>query len=113
MGHSNQHSALNNPQGFTLVEVMISITILMFISFATYKMVDTNIDTKDRVVKEDRQTVQSLTAIGRLDSDISQIYNPLFSSSKMALQRQMDLMSTLTVQQTPMALLMESPQLVH
>lgn len=46
-------------------------------------MVDTNVDTKERVVKEDRQTIQSLTAIGRLDSDFSQIYNPLFSSSKM------------------------------
>lgn len=83
MEHSSQHPTLKNPQGFTLVEVMISITILLFISFATYKMVDTNTDTKDRVVKEDRKTVQSLTAIGRLDSDISQIYNPLFSSSKM------------------------------
>jgi len=82
--HSNQHPRLKNPQGFTLVEVMISITILMFISFATYKMVDSNTDTKDRVVKEDRQTVQSLTAIGRLDSDISQMYNPLYSSAKMA-----------------------------
>lgn len=83
MEHSSQHPTLKNPQGFTLVEVMISITILLFISFATYKMVDTNTDTKDRVVKEDRKTVQSLTAIGRLDSDISQMYNPLFSSSKM------------------------------
>lgn len=61
---------------------MIAITILSFISFATYKMVDTNTETKDRVIQEDRQTVQSLTAIGRLDSDISQIYNPLYSFSK-------------------------------
>lgn len=83
MEHSNLHPTLKNTQGFTLVEVMISITILLFISFATYKMVDTNTDTKDRVVKEDRQTVQSLTAIGRLDSDISQMYNPLYSSAKM------------------------------
>lgn len=63
---------------------MIAITILSFISYATFRMVNTNTDTKDRVVKEDRQTVQSLTAIGRLDSDITQIYNPLYSSSKMA-----------------------------
>lgn len=83
MEHFNQHPTFKKPQGFTLVEVMISITILLFISFATYKMVDSNTDTKDRVVKEDRKTVQSLTAIGRLDSDISQMYNPLFSSSKM------------------------------
>lgn len=63
---------------------MIAIIILSFISFTTYKMVDSNTDTRDRVVKEDRQTVQSLTAIGRLDSDISQMYNPLYSTSKLA-----------------------------
>ena len=45
-------------------------------------MVDTNVDTKERVVKEDRQTIQSLVAIGRIDSDLSQIYNPLFSHGK-------------------------------
>ncbi len=45
-------------------------------------MIDTNTETKDRVVKEDRQTVQILTAIGRFDADFSQIYNPLFAFSK-------------------------------
>ena len=82
MEHSSNYSLIKTSSGFTLVEVMISITILMFISFATYKMVDTNVDTKERVVKEDRQTIQSLVAIGRIDSDLSQIYNPLFSHGK-------------------------------
>lgn len=82
MEHSNHHPKFLNTEGFTLIEVMISITILSFISYATFRMVNTNTDTKDRVVKEDRQTVQSLTAIGRLDSDITQLYNPLFSSPK-------------------------------
>lgn len=84
MEHSNQHPKLLNQSGFTLVEVMIAIIILSFISFTTYKMVDSNTDTRDRVVKEDRQTVQSLTAIGRIDSDISQMYNPLYATSKLA-----------------------------
>lgn len=83
MEHSNLHPKFSNQEGFTLIEVMISITILSFISYATFRMVNTNTDTKDRIVKEDRQTVQSLTAIGRLDSDISQIYNPLFASPKL------------------------------
>jgi prepilin-type N-terminal cleavage/methylation domain-containing protein len=69
--------------GFTLIEVLIAITILSFISFSTYKMVDTNTETKDRVVKEDRQTLQSLTAVGRLDSDISQMVNPLYSFARL------------------------------
>lgn len=83
MDHSKTPSPLVSQGGFTLVEVMIAITILSFISFATYKMVDTNTETKDKVVEEDRQTVQSLTAVGRIDSDISQIYNPLFAFSKL------------------------------
>ena len=47
-------------------------------------MVDTNTDTKDRVLKEDQITIQGLAALGRIDSDFSQIYNPLFSYPKLA-----------------------------
>lgn len=83
MEHSKQHPSQISKAGFTLIEVMISITILSFISYATFKMVNTNTDTKDRVIQEDRQTVQSLTAIGRIDSDITQLYNPLYSNSKL------------------------------
>lgn len=82
MEPSNLKRPLSNQRGFTLIEVLIAITVLSFISFATYKMIDTNSETKDRVIKEDRQTVQILTAIGRFDADFSQIYNPLFAYSK-------------------------------
>ncbi len=47
-------------------------------------MVDTNTDTKERVLKEDQVTIQGLAALGRIDSDFSQIYNPLYSYSKLA-----------------------------
>ena len=83
MEPSKNHPNIINA-GFTLVEVLIAITILSFISFSTYKMVDSNTDTKERVVKEDQVTIQGLTAIGRLDSDFSQIYNPLYFNSKLA-----------------------------
>lgn len=76
-------SKLTNEAGFTLIEVLIAITVLAFISFSTYQMVNSNTDTKERVVKEDRQVVQTLTAVGRLDSDISQMVNPLYSYSKL------------------------------
>jgi len=77
-------STFKNNNGFTLFEVMVAITILAFISFSTYRMIDSNTDTKDRVTKEDSATVQTLTAIGRLDSDFTQMVNPLFSRSKLA-----------------------------
>jgi prepilin-type N-terminal cleavage/methylation domain-containing protein len=82
--HSNSKlHLLKNQAGFTLIEVLIAITILSFITFATYQMIDSNTTAKDRVVREDKMTVQGLTAIGRLDADISQIVNPLFSYGKM------------------------------
>ena len=82
---SKLHRLLKHQEGFTLIEVLIAITILSFITFTTYQMIDSNTSAKDRVVREDRMTLQSLTAISRLDSDISQMVNPLFSFSKMVI----------------------------
>jgi prepilin-type N-terminal cleavage/methylation domain-containing protein len=73
---------LKNSSGFTLIEVLIAIVLLAFISLYTFKMVDTNLDTKDQVLKEDRLLLQTLTAISRIDSDFNQIYSPLYSTSK-------------------------------
>jgi prepilin-type N-terminal cleavage/methylation domain-containing protein len=79
---SNKEIHLLNNQGFTLIEVIIAITVLSFISFSTYQMIDNSSNAKENVTKEDQQIIQTLTVVGRIDSDISQIYNPLFSSSK-------------------------------
>lgn len=62
---------------------MIAILILAFITFSTYQLVNTNTETKTKVVKEDREIIQTLAALGRIDSDFSQLYTPLFSNSKM------------------------------
>ena len=74
----------NNHAGFTLIEVLIAIVLLAFVSLYTFKMVSTSTDTKEAVVKEDQTIVQTLTAVARLDSDFSQIYTPLTSSSKIS-----------------------------
>ncbi|MDO9183237.1 MAG: prepilin-type N-terminal cleavage/methylation domain-containing protein [Bacteriovorax sp.] len=73
---------IRKQSGFTLIEVLIAITLLAFISLYTYKMIDTNLDTKEKVLKEDQLLIQTLTAIGRIDSDVSQIYSPLYSYSR-------------------------------
>ena len=75
-----------NHLGFTLIEVLIAIVLLAFVSLYTFKMVSTSTDTKETVVKEDQTIVQTLTAVARLDSDYSQIYSPLSSSSKLTPQ---------------------------
>lgn len=76
------HFNMKNNSGFTLIEVLIAIMLLAFISLYTYKMIDNGTDTKDRVLKEDKLLIQTLTAISRIDSDLNQIYSPLFSYSK-------------------------------
>lgn len=73
---------LNTSEGFTLIEVLVAIAILSFISLATYQMIDTNTNTKEMVIREDEEIVSTLAAIARIDSDFSQIYTPLFYESK-------------------------------
>jgi prepilin-type N-terminal cleavage/methylation domain-containing protein len=73
---------LKNSSGFTLIEVLIAILLLAFISLYTYKMIDTNTDTKERVTKEDRLLIQTVTAISRIDTDLTQLYSPLYSNAK-------------------------------
>ena len=73
---------LKNNAGFTLIEVLIAIILLAFISLYTFKMVDNSTDTKDRVLKEDQVLLQGLTAISRIDIDISQLYSPLYYEQK-------------------------------
>lgn len=68
--------------GFTLIEVLIAIVLLAFVSLYTFKMISTSTDTKENVLKEDQTIIQTLTAVARLDSDFSQLYSPLFFSSK-------------------------------
>jgi prepilin-type N-terminal cleavage/methylation domain-containing protein len=68
--------------GFTLVEVLIAILLLGFISLETYKLVDNSTDAKERILKEDQLLMQTLTAMNRIDNDISQIYSPLYAFGK-------------------------------
>ncbi len=76
------NNILNNKAGFTLIEVLIAIILLAFVSLYTFKMIDNSTDTKDRVLKEDQVLLQGLTAVSRLDIDISQLYSPLYSDQK-------------------------------
>lgn len=83
MEHFNKNTLRNNA-GFTLVEVLIAITILTFISLSTFVMVDSNLSTREEVTKEDGLILQAVTATNRIDSDFSQFYTPLFYSVKNA-----------------------------
>jgi prepilin-type N-terminal cleavage/methylation domain-containing protein len=69
--------------GFTLVEILIAITILSFVMLSIITITDSSITTKDRVIAEDEQYMQVETALSRMDWDISQAYSPLYFSHEM------------------------------
>lgn len=69
-----------NQAGFTLFEVMIAITILSFIMVSVITITETSQNTADRVIREDRESLQIETAMSRFEWDFSQIYSPLYFS---------------------------------
>ncbi len=73
----------SNELGFTLIEVLIAILILSFISLYASKMIDENITTKEKVTSEDKDLMQTLTALNRIEADFNEFYSPLFTSSIM------------------------------
>lgn len=85
-----QHSPIHSNKGFTLIEVLIAILILSFISLGAYKMIDESTDTKDRVTTEDRNLMSTLTAMNRIEADFNEIYSPLYSFPKQTVQTNND-----------------------
>ncbi len=79
---SNQRkSPIQNQKGFSLLEIIIALTIMGFLSISLFTITSDNIDTKEMVVSEDREFLQVYTAMYRLDKDFSEIYSPLYYSS--------------------------------
>lgn len=74
-------SPLKNESGFTLIEVLVSLALLGFMMIGIYTVTDNSINTKDRVIKEDREFLQLYTFTHRLSQDVSQLYSPLYFSS--------------------------------
>lgn len=74
----------SQPQaGFTLLEVLIAITLLSFVMLSVVSITDDSIRTKERVTSEDAEYLQVETAMNRVDWDISQAYSPLYFSHEM------------------------------
>lgn len=70
----------NNQNGFTLLEVLIAITVLSFIMIGVIAMTSSTQNTADRVISEDRENLQIETAMARFEWDFSHIYSPMFFS---------------------------------
>jgi prepilin-type N-terminal cleavage/methylation domain-containing protein len=72
-----------NQKGFSLLEVLIAITLLSFVMLAILSVTENSTVTKERVSKEDRESLQIETAMAKLKWDFIHIYTPLFSNVRM------------------------------
>lgn len=79
---STLHLLHHAQSGFTLVEVLIAIVLMSFVAFTTLQITDSSINTKENVTKEDREIVQVVTLMNRLDADFSESYSPLYFEAK-------------------------------
>lgn len=70
----------SDQKGFTLIEVLISITILAIMMVYIFNILDSSTSMKETIVDEDREYLQVLTALERMDRDFSHIYSPLYFS---------------------------------
>lgn len=76
-----------NNAGFTLLEILIAITLLAFITIGVISITDNAIGTKDRTIELNKNNLAVESALSRFDWDFSQIYSPLYFSTVMNLSQ--------------------------
>ena len=67
--------------GFTLIEVIVAMTIMSFMMLGMFSITDNSMNQKESIQVEDRDFLQVYTALNRLQSDFNQVYSPLYYSS--------------------------------
>ncbi|EQC46058.1 type II secretion system protein J [Bacteriovorax sp. Seq25_V] len=72
---------INNQAGFTLLEVLIAITILSLLMVSIYSVIENSTTTKDKIIAEDRDKMQLEMALARIETDLVYIYSPLYYES--------------------------------
>ncbi|WP_417334849.1 PulJ/GspJ family protein [Halobacteriovorax marinus] len=78
----NSNHIYKDQSGFTLIEVLIAITILSILMATMYTIVNNSTESKDKIIAEDRDALQLVTALDRMEQDFSQLYSPLYYSAK-------------------------------
>jgi hypothetical protein len=74
---------MKNQSGFTLFEILVAIFVLTFLMVSVISITNDSTNTKEQVVKEDKEFLQIETAMARLEWDISHLYSPLYFSKPM------------------------------
>ena len=78
-------TSVSNDRGFTLIEILIAITILAFMTMGVVSITQNAADTMDRTTVLNKNNLQIETALSRFEWDFSQIYSPLYFSSVLKL----------------------------
>ncbi len=73
-------------QGFTLLEILIAIVLLAFITLGIVDITENAAQTKERTTEANANNLQIETAMSRFEWDFSQIYSPLYFSTAMNFQ---------------------------
>lgn len=71
--------------GFTLIEILIAITILAFMTMGVVSITQNAADTMERTTILNKNNLQIETALSRFEWDFSQIYSPLYFTTQMNL----------------------------
>ncbi len=75
-----------NQRGFTLIEVLIAITLLGFITLGVVSVTDNAMLTKERTHEANENNLAIESALARFEWDFGQIYSPLFFSTVLNMQ---------------------------
>lgn len=76
----------SSQKGFTLIEVLIAITLLGFITLAVVSVTDNAMVTKERTGEANKNNLAIESALARFERDFGQIYSPLYFSSVLNIQ---------------------------
>lgn len=71
-----------NNAGFSLLEILLAITLLALLMLSVYSIVNNSTNTKERITAEDKDFLQVEAFFARFDTDFSQIYSPLYFSTR-------------------------------
>ncbi|MBA2403815.1 MAG: prepilin-type N-terminal cleavage/methylation domain-containing protein [Bdellovibrionales bacterium] len=74
-------TSVSNDRGFTLIEILIAITIMAFMTMGVVSITQNAADTMDRTTVLNKNNLQIETALSRFEWDFSQIYSPLYFST--------------------------------
>jgi type II secretory pathway component PulJ len=72
-----------NSSGFSILEILIAISLLSFITIGVISLTNDATSTKDRMSAEDKEKMQIITALNVLEWDLSHIYSPMYYSKKL------------------------------